>query len=65
VPTDDVVFIGIGFLSNAVIDNQYAIVTLDGTDMRLDDQPKIIRCPLLTGKEALDAIMANLAFQKR
>jgi hypothetical protein len=33
--------------------------------MRLDDQPKIVRCPFLAGKEALDAIMANLAFQKR
>ena len=64
-PADDVVFIGIGFLSNAVIDNQYPIFMLDGTDMRLDDQPKIVRCPLLASKEALDAIMANLAVQKR
>jgi hypothetical protein len=42
VPTDNVVYVTIGFLGNAVIDNQHAILVLDGSDMRLEDHPQIV-----------------------
>ena len=65
VPADDVVFIGIGFLGNAVVDNQHPIGLLDGPDMRFDERPQIVGRVLLAGKETLDAVVTNLAFQQR
>ena len=63
-PTDDVVFIGIGFFREAIIHDQYTSITFHLPDIWFDHLPEVTPTFDRTCQEALNTIMTDRALQQ-
>jgi hypothetical protein len=63
VPADDVVFIGVRLLSDAIIQDEHAIVLLTSPHVRFDNLPEIGRSSFGSSQKPLDAVVADLTIK--
>ena len=54
VPADQLALVGVRFMRNAIVHDQYGVFALHLPHQRLDDLPQVCRCVWLFGQEARD-----------